>query len=641
MLELKYKDYYNKVYGCWLGKCIGGAAGAKQENNKSLMSYTIDNVFPEVIPPNDDFDLQILWLKEVLQKKGSAFSSKDLADTFAKYNLCLANEYSIAIKNIELGIEPPLSGLFNNDFFKNSMGCPIRSEIWGLICPGNPEAAVCYAEKDGMIDHARESICGEQFFAALEACAFFENNITKLIEKALEYIPEGTELVECIKFTFDEYLNGTSWIQTRERMVTRFGSSDASYSVINIGITIMALLYGEGDFEKTMLTAVNSGYDTDCAAATSCAILGLIHGADGIPSVWLNKIGNEIETGSIAIESKRHVITELVNETCEAGLSLLRDGVISINITDIPGDVKPSLPLPTAAPTIEMDIEYKELPTIGYGEKSGVIVTLRNNSKQDQSGKLIVEPSEALMASIEEIKLRIPAKSEMKVHLDFTVKMDITAFPQKNIINLAYISDGEILISKTFGIYGAYRMKLIGPFFDNYDTKKFANDPFKDIQQRFSDGRVDLFSMFNGYVNIDRHYIDESFTEINKLKCDVANFHKDCLEIDEKIGYKGPCCVYLIYDFICPDDFNDAAVFIGNNDAYKVWLNNELLLENNKNQMYMMYNNYKENITLKKGINRMVMKIARTAKDFEFSCLIRNVQNNLHWFTDLASVINK
>lgn len=640
MFELKYIDYYDKVYGCWLGKCIGGAAGAKQENNKSLMNYTIDNVFPDEIPPNDDFDLQVLWLKEVLEKKSSRFSGKDLADAFVKYNLCLANEYSIAIKNIELGIKPPISGLFNNDFFKNSMGCPIRSEIWGVICPGNPEVAVHYAEMDGMIDHDRESIYGEQFFAAMEAYAFFESDIIKLIEKGLEYVPKDTELAKCIRFAIDEYLNGTVWIETRERMVARFGSSDASYSVINIGITIMALLYGKGDFEKTMLTAVNSGYDTDCTAATACAILGLISGAEGIPPQLLGRIGDVIETGSIAIENKRHVITELVKETCEAGLSLLRDRITSINITDIPDDVKPSLPLPAAIPIIEINVEYIDLPSIGYGEKAIVIAVLKNNSEQSKWGKLVVEPSEALHTSIGEINLRIPENSEVRIELDFAVKKDISAFPQRNIMNLTYICEGEILNRRSFGISGAYRMKMIGPFFDNYDTTKFSNDSFKDIQQRFSDGRVDLFSMFNGYANIDRQYIDESFKEIDKMRCEKVNFHKDCFEIDEKIGYKGPCCVYLIYEFICPEDFDDAVIFIGNNDAYKVWLNNELILENNKNQMYMIYNNYKENIILKKGINRMIMKIARTVKEFEFSCLIRNVRNNLHWFTDLASVVD-
>ena len=66
MLELRYSDYLDRVHGGWIGKCIGGAVGTAMENNKSLMHYTLDNVFPGEIPANDDLDLQILWLQDIL-----------------------------------------------------------------------------------------------------------------------------------------------------------------------------------------------------------------------------------------------------------------------------------------------------------------------------------------------------------------------------------------------------------------------------------------------------------------------------------------------------------------------------------------------------------------------------------------------
>ena len=66
-MKIGYRTYLDKVHGGWIGKCAGGLIGAKQENNKSLMHYTFDNVFPDVIPPNDDFDLQILYLTELIE----------------------------------------------------------------------------------------------------------------------------------------------------------------------------------------------------------------------------------------------------------------------------------------------------------------------------------------------------------------------------------------------------------------------------------------------------------------------------------------------------------------------------------------------------------------------------------------------
>ena len=139
MKQIDFSTYYDKVLGGWLGKCIGGACGALSENNKDILHYTIDNVFPKVIPPNDDLDLQVLWLQEGLEKYGVGIGRKELGQLFAKYNICLANEYAVAIRNITLGILPPTSGLFDNSYFLNSMGCPIRSEIWALVAPGSFE----------------------------------------------------------------------------------------------------------------------------------------------------------------------------------------------------------------------------------------------------------------------------------------------------------------------------------------------------------------------------------------------------------------------------------------------------------------------------------------------------------------------
>ena len=79
MKTITYSDYFDKAYGCWLGKSIGGACGALSENNKDILHYTLDNVFPDSIPPNDDLDLQVLWLVDLLEKKGTAITAHDFA----------------------------------------------------------------------------------------------------------------------------------------------------------------------------------------------------------------------------------------------------------------------------------------------------------------------------------------------------------------------------------------------------------------------------------------------------------------------------------------------------------------------------------------------------------------------------------
>ena len=42
---------------------------------------------------------------------------------------------------------------WNNNYFKDCMGSPIRSEIWACLAPGCPEVAARYAFLDAIVDH--------------------------------------------------------------------------------------------------------------------------------------------------------------------------------------------------------------------------------------------------------------------------------------------------------------------------------------------------------------------------------------------------------------------------------------------------------------------------------------------------------
>jgi hypothetical protein len=76
-MTLKWDEFVDKVYGCWIGKCVAGTIGAPYEGYKGIMNveYTpsmIDNMLP-----NDDLDLQVLWL-DVIEKKGTNFTSLNI-----------------------------------------------------------------------------------------------------------------------------------------------------------------------------------------------------------------------------------------------------------------------------------------------------------------------------------------------------------------------------------------------------------------------------------------------------------------------------------------------------------------------------------------------------------------------------------
>ena len=192
MKTIRYEDYLDKVYGCFVGKAISGNMGAPFEGMKMPMDLPF---MPEMINPdmpNDDLDLQVLWL-DVLEQKGPYFTSADLLARFVENCNYSPGEYAVMRKNFLRGIMPPYSGKFCNDYYIEGMGCPIRSEVWACVAVGNPELAAEFASRDGVQDHFGESVEAERFLAALECEAFFESDIRTLIEKAINVLPKESK----------------------------------------------------------------------------------------------------------------------------------------------------------------------------------------------------------------------------------------------------------------------------------------------------------------------------------------------------------------------------------------------------------------------------------------------------------------
>ena len=81
MRSITYEEYFDKVYGCMIGKCVAGTAGAPYEGMKQRLNLRFSAEEADTTLPNDDLDLQVLWL-EILERKGIYVTSDDLADIF-------------------------------------------------------------------------------------------------------------------------------------------------------------------------------------------------------------------------------------------------------------------------------------------------------------------------------------------------------------------------------------------------------------------------------------------------------------------------------------------------------------------------------------------------------------------------------
>lgn len=315
---MDFKTYKDKVTACWQGKSIGGTLGAPFECYRGVYDldyYTHDLSLGAL--PNDDLDLQLVWLNAA-ERYGKGVNAEILSEYWLSYIVADWSEYGAGKNNLSFGLEPPISGWQHNQN-KDSCGCFIRSEIWACLAPGHPEIAVRYAREDAICDHADEGLYGELFCVAVQSAAFLESDPYKLIDIGLAYIPEDCAIAGAVRLAISCYKEKKTWKEARKEILKAYPGSFGMYcgykdqepeediptgelgydAPSNIGLMIMAWIYGEGDFSKSICIAAGCGEDGDCTAGTLGATMGIIGGTASIDKKWLEPIGDDIKTISI------------------------------------------------------------------------------------------------------------------------------------------------------------------------------------------------------------------------------------------------------------------------------------------------------------------------------------------------------
>lgn len=321
------REYRNRVRGCWLGKNIGGTFGMpfewiRQFNDVKIYAQDL-NGKPA---PNDDLDLQLLALI-AMEDLGENVTREQLAHYWSLFVTPHWAEYGNAKANMKLGIAPPYSGEYNN-IYRDSCGSYIRSELWACLYAGDPRGAAEAMMRDSGIDHGvrSEGNYAAVFVAAMQSAAFLSGNIRKLIGIGLSYIPSDCGVARAIALVCEMYDAGRDFKDCRNAVLEHFRShpflvrdeggvrmaiceedvargfdnGPVGYDAPdNVAMIVLGLLYGEGDFDRTMYYTVACGEDTDCTAATAGALFGIMNGAEGFDRKWLDPIGETIVTCSL------------------------------------------------------------------------------------------------------------------------------------------------------------------------------------------------------------------------------------------------------------------------------------------------------------------------------------------------------
>ena len=156
-------------------------------------------------------------------------------------------------------------------------------------------------------------------FEETSSYVYSKNDREKLVEIGLSYLPENCMTAQAIRKAVDCYHSGVDFIEARKMIHNAapgtFGIQGIAISEIptdnnegmelgaagfdapeNVAFVVLGLLYGEGDFGKSLILANNCGEDTDCTCATLGALLGIMNGASNLPKKWTDPLNDKIVT---------------------------------------------------------------------------------------------------------------------------------------------------------------------------------------------------------------------------------------------------------------------------------------------------------------------------------------------------------
>lgn len=618
---IDYKSYYDRILACWIGKSLGGIIGAPYENHKNFNQVTYDKLWPEILYPNDDLDIQVVWL-EALQKLGPYLTSRKLADFWHENCFYTCCEYGIFIDNLEHGIYPPLSGRWNNPFFQGSEGCPIRSDIWGLISPGNPVLAMHYAGMDGCLDHGPVSIQLEQFYSAVTSLAFFENDLNKVLDQAIAVTGKENAAVEVVENVRKICSQTSNEHDVWRKLVRLYGHHDASRGKMNLAIVLAALFQGGNDFKKIIHICVQYGWDADCSAASAGAIYGTMHGSASLPQDWQAKMGKTLIC-ACEIAHQYTALTDFARETaeigCEIALGLNKNCCVITNAPVVTLRSEPD-------PEVEIKAVYaNDEPLLRVNRATDVTLQIINPTGKCFDGILELCADKHLLASVNAVKLHLPPGETAEVKLNVSYAYELDYLENYNFVNVMFkeASTGEVIAQDKFGFFAAPQFMVYGPYWDMYDHDRFDECPYQNDKVKCNPSAIPgCLDYFNHHVRHNHAYLDEDKLMIGELPEElpfVVELPSAVINNSDLSGFVGECCYYIVSDFIAEELLDEAVFGVSRNAPCKFYLDGEKCFDLQKYTCWAPECDYSRTFKLNGKPQRVVVKISCEREDFKLS----------------------
>jgi hypothetical protein len=309
--ELTRTELQDKIKGGWAGQVIGCTFGGPTEFrfpgamipdyqtipwNDSLIALRFERS-PGLY---DDVYMDLTFV-DVMAREGINAPAASHARAFARAGYPLWHANQAARYNVLNGLMPPDSGHWLNTPHAEDIDFQIEADFAGLMSPGMVNAAAEISDRVGHIMNYGDGWYGGVYIAAMYSLAFVTADVERVVVEALNVLPAESSFARCIRDVIACYRADPAdwkkaWFEVERKWAEDVGCPDFVFDPGNIdarvngAYVVIGLLYGRGDFGRTLQIAARCGQDSDCNPASAGGILGTLLGYDGIPAVWRDPV---------------------------------------------------------------------------------------------------------------------------------------------------------------------------------------------------------------------------------------------------------------------------------------------------------------------------------------------------------------
>jgi ADP-ribosylglycohydrolase len=334
-------DLRDRLLGAWLGRCAGCLLGKPVEGwtaeevrgyLEQADAWPLDGYVPALAPHpagsppmkpswpeatrgaisgmarDDDLDYTVVGLL-LLERTGGEPTAEDVgAEWLARLPVGqMFTAERAAYRNLVLGHVPPHTARIRNPY-REWIGALIRVDAYAYASPGDPERAAGLAARDASVSHVGNGIAAAMWAAAVISLALAGVPAAESVPEAATVVPAGSRLDRALKQVIGLYVAGAEWEESRRQIMEANAQYGWVHAIPNAAIIASALLWGGGDFERSVTLAVSAGCDTDSNGATVGSAVGALVGAGGLPRHWIDALHDQLRTsvagmGSVSISS--------------------------------------------------------------------------------------------------------------------------------------------------------------------------------------------------------------------------------------------------------------------------------------------------------------------------------------------------